>query len=196
MSPLVFPVGHYAGERHPEGTHGVRVGRDVHELTEDEFGVWVLSHGSGRVGRGAWTAADAVSLAEEAGLADPTGAVERLAAAGVLALVGEGDVPGFAGRYRLEALLVGSGNTAADPDRHGVGIPGLPPVAVLDTGSHELWQWGPVAPSLWHVHAARAEVAVRLDEPRGGDELWEDLVGDLRVLLINSCAYLDVVRRA
>ena len=40
----VFPIGHYMGERHPEGLHFVRVGLQHQTMTADEFGVWVLAH--------------------------------------------------------------------------------------------------------------------------------------------------------
>ncbi|MGQ0840909.1 hypothetical protein [Actinokineospora sp.] len=194
-APLVFPVGHYLGERHPEATHIVRVGRERHELTADEFGVWVLAHGSGEVGRGAWTTEDLLALAGPAALAGAAATVDRLAAAGTLVLVRPSDAVAFAETYRMDSLLVGLGNSAADPDHYAVGIPGVAPVALLDASAYELWQWGHLAPTLWQTCEVRAKVSMELGEPVRDTEVLADLLGDLRVLLVSSCAYLDVARR-
>jgi hypothetical protein len=188
----VFPVGHYAGARHPDGHHVVRVGMAQQTLTTEEFGVWVLAHGTIEVGKGNWTVDDVLTLAEQAGVAGAEPVAGRLVDAGALAIVD--DPVKFAERYRSNSLLVGLGNTAAEPDRYRIGLPGSPPVAVLDLMSFELWQWGQLAPSLWHACEVRAKVAAGMGEPVAATDLVGELLGDLRVLLVNSCAYLDLAR--
>ena len=41
MSNLVFPIGHYMGERHPDGLHHVRIGLQHQTMTADEFDAWM-----------------------------------------------------------------------------------------------------------------------------------------------------------
>jgi hypothetical protein len=198
MSDLVFPVGHYVGERHPEGVQVVRVGVEHRPLTADQFGVWVLAHGASADGT-AWTTDDLLGVAEETELADAGRHLGELAAQGLLALVPAGGGPGavaFAETHRLAPLLVGLGNTEEDPDRYALGFPLLDePVAVVSEGSYELWQWGHVAPSVWHTCEVRAKVAADLHEPAAMEEVLDGLLADLRPLLVNSCAYLDLARR-
>jgi hypothetical protein len=191
MTGSVFPVGHYMGQRHPEGDHVVRVGLAHETLTEDEFGVWVLSHGTAEIGRGTWTVADVLRLADGTGLTGTEAAVDRLTSVG--ALVQVEDPVRFAETHRLFPLLVGLGNTEDEPSRYAVGLPGLPPVAVLDEPSHELWQWASLSPSLWHSCEVLAKVAGDLGTPTTPGSVLESALGDVRVLLVNSVAYLDLV---
>jgi hypothetical protein len=189
----VFPVGHYMGERHPAGNHVVRVGLEHQTLDQDEFGVWVLSHGTTEIGKDPWTVDDALALAATAGLSRPQDAIDRLTSVGVLTIL-PADPIRFARRYRVRPLLVGLGNSEAEPDRYALGLPGLPPMAVVDEPSYELWQWGHLAPSLWHTCEVRAKVATGLGEPTSPTTLLPAVLGDLRVLLTNSAAYLDVTQ--
>ncbi|WP_147254762.1 hypothetical protein [Pseudonocardia hierapolitana] len=198
MSNLVFPIGHYVGERHPEGVQVVRVGGAHHALTDDEFGVWVLAHGAPVGGSTAWTTDDLLALAEETGPDDAGRHLEELTARGLLALVpadGGRKAVAFAETYRLTPLLVGLGNTGTDPDSYALGFPLLDePVAVVPAGSYELWQWGHIAPSIRHTCDVRVKVAADLNEPTGAAEALHGLLADLRLLLVNSCAYLDLAR--
>jgi hypothetical protein len=189
----VFPVGHYIGERHPDQLHLVRLGPAHQTLTADEFGVWILAHGVTE--SRSWTVADVLALADRTELAGAPEAVARLESVGALVQVpAEGQVA-FAEAHRLEPLLVGLGNSAEYPDTYAVGLPGNPPVAMLDSGSYELWQWAAVAPSLWQACEVRAKVGAGLGDPTSAADLLDDVLGDLRPLLANSCAYLDVIRR-
>jgi hypothetical protein len=189
----VFPIGHYVGEQHPDGVHLVRVGLEHQTLTADEFGVWVLAHGAADATR--WTEANLTALAEDAGLPSVSSVVDRLAAAGLLARVSPADQVAFAERYRLEPLLVGLGNSPELPETYAVGFPGREPVARLDGGSYELWQWAALAPSLWHTCEVRAKVGAGLGDPTAAADLVGDVLDDLRPLLANSCAYLDKARQ-
>ncbi|WP_330273918.1 hypothetical protein OG205_45455 [Lentzea sp. NBC_00516] len=184
----VYPVGHYVGERHPEGHHLVRLGQTHQTMSESEFGVWVLAHGI--AGSPEWTVEDLLALAEKAELPGARAATDRLTGIGVLVA---GNEATFAQTHRLMPLLVGLGNSELHPDRFAVGLPGFPPVAVLDEGGYELWQWGHLAPSLWHTCEVRAAVA---DEPVSAQDQLGGVLRDLRPVLAGGCGYLDVLSRA
>lgn len=188
----VFPIGHYVGERHPDELHLVRLGTAHVTMTADEFGVWILAHGVAE--SRSWTVADVLALAERTELPGAQAAVERLTSVGALAQVAFAEQHAFAETHRLEPLLVGLGNSADHPDTYAVGLPDVPPIAMLDEGSYELWQWAAVAPSIWHACEVRAKVGAGLGDPTSAEDLLGDVLGDLRPLLANSCAYLDVVR--
>jgi hypothetical protein len=175
----VFPIGHYMGERHPEGLHYVRLGLEHQTMTADEFGVWVLSHQDSPQ----WSLEDVLALAAKASLPSAESSVERLLSVGLLATADDPAV--FTRSYRLEPLLVGIGNTAEDPDTYLVGLPETEP-ARLGASGYELWQWSALAPTLWHTCEIRAKVA-------GGvpSDMAPALLTDLRPLLANSCGYLD-----
>lgn len=178
----VFPIGHYIGERQPEGLHYVRVGMEHQTMTPDEFGVWVLAHGE----RPVWTDEDVLALADKA---DLPGAVESLARLkSVGAVASADDAQAFAARYRLTPLLIGLGNTEEHPDTYTIGLPGTP-VAQVNAGSYELWQWSALAPTLWHTCEVRAKVT---EDPVSAAELVADVLAETRPLLANSCAYLDL----
>jgi hypothetical protein len=176
----VFPIGHYMGERHPEGLHYVRVGLEHQTMTEDEFGVWVLSHQDSPQ----WSSENVLALATQSALPTAQDSVERLLAAGLL--VTRSDT--FTQSYRLHPLQVGRGNTAEAPDVYEVGLPGQEP-AKLSAGSYEVWQWAAMAPTLWHTCEIRGKVTGTTSS-----EATESVLADLRPLLGNSCAYLDKAR--
>jgi hypothetical protein len=178
----VFPIGHYMGERHPDGLHHVRIGLRHQTMTADEFGVWVLSHQDSPQ----WSVENVLALAAQAELPNASAAVERLMSVGALVTVA--DPLAFTRSYRLEPLQVGVGNTPESPDVYGVGLPGQEP-ALLTAGSYELWQWSALAPSLWHTCEIRAKVA-----ESSPAEVVADLLAELRPLLANSCGYLDTAR--
>jgi hypothetical protein len=198
MSNLVFPIGHYVGERHPEGVQVVRVGEAHHALTHDEFGVWVLAHGAPVRRTAEWTTDNVLGLAEETGLTGARRHLQTLTGRGLLALVparGGPEAVAFTETHRVTPLLVGLGNSEADPDSYALGFPLLDePVAVVPAGSYELWQWGHIAPSLRHTCDVRVKVAADLNEPTGTAEALHGLLTDLRLLLVDSCAYLDLAR--
>jgi hypothetical protein len=178
----VFPIGHYMGERHPEGLHYVRVGLQHQTMTSDEFGVWVLSHQDSPQ----WSVENVLTMAEQAELPNASASAERLLSVGALVTVA--DQVAFAQSYRLEPLLTGIGNTEEHPDVYAIGLPDQEPVRV-HAGSYELWQWAALAPSLWHTCEIRAKVAEVPVQPAA---LVPDVLADLRPLLANSCGYLDV----
>lgn len=178
----VFPIGHYMGERHPEDLHFVRLGLQHQTMTEDEFGVWVLSHDL----RPQWTVEDMLAQAEKVELVNPEASVDRLLSVGALVTVT--DPEAFARSYRLHPLLIGLGNTEEDPNTYAVGFPGLE-AARLTAGSYELWQWSALAPTLWHTCEIRAKLA-----DLSALEAASEVLADLRPVLANSCGYLDQAR--
>ena len=197
MNATVFPVGHYSGVRPGESDepeHVVRVGWSQHRIDADAFAVWVLAHGLPEVGKGAWTVDDVIEQAVQAEVGDPARHVERLADAGLLAVVEDNPVLAarFAQRHRLDVLFVGLGNAPDRLDGHAIGIPGLGTAAILDPDCYELWQWGSVAPTLWHSCEVRATVTARLGQTAEPADALAEILGDLRYLVAHGCAYLDV----
>ncbi|TCC31981.1 hypothetical protein [Kribbella speibonae] len=188
MTALVFPIGHYNGIREQEQV--VRVGWRQHRIDADAFAVWVLAHGLPEVGKGAWTVDDVVVHAQRAGIAEAAAYVERLAGAGLLAVVDEGRT--FAQHHRLDVMFVGLGNAPDRLEGHAVGIPGLGTAAILDPDCYELWQWGSVAPTLWHSCEVRATVTAEPSGQPDPDAALAEILGDLRFLVARGCAYLDV----
>lgn len=176
---MIFPVGHYTGVRAADDgvLHTIRAGWQQHRLEEDAFGTWVLTHGLTESGKDKWTEADVLGHAEQSGIPGAAGHLQQLARLGLVSRAD--DAEQFARGHRLGVLFVGLGNSPERLDEFAVGLPGLGTAALLDARSYELWQWGSVAPSLWDVCQAVAA------EPT-------DVLRDLRSLIANGCAYLDV----
>ncbi|TCC58274.1 hypothetical protein E0H73_28590 [Kribbella pittospori] len=196
MSTVVFPIGHYGGVRPVDAeapVQVVRVGWKQHRLSEDAFGVWVLAHGLPDIGKGSWTVDDVIEQAEGAGVDDAKRHVDELVAAGLLATVADDPVAGqrFARDHRMDVMYVGLGNAPDRLDGHAVGIPGLGTAAVLDADCYELWQWGSVAPTIWHSCEVRASVTAQLGQPSDPAGVLTQILGDLRFLVAHGCAYLD-----
>lgn len=203
--PTVFPVGHYAGTA-PDSEHLVRVGREMERLTDDEFGIWMLAHGLAEVGKGSWTRTDILDRARDAEIAAPENCFDRLLDRSLLAAVPVvsaqdpvDDAVAFATAYRLGTLLVGLGAAPDVPDRHAIGVPGVGTAALLDAETYRLWQWGGIAPTLWrHCQDRIRSAGEGLDalsalvDPA---KVLGDVLGELRVLLVHGCAYLDAVPR-
>jgi hypothetical protein len=188
MTPTIFPVGHYTGLRAADDgppLHTVRVGWQQHRLEEDAFGTWVLAHGLRETGKEKWTEADVLGQAEQAGIAGAAGHLQQMAALGLITVVPD-NAERFVREHRLGVLFVGLGNSPERLDEFAVGLPGLGTAAVLDAGSYELWQWGSIAATLWDACALRSAVTARPVDALPG------VLADLRFLIANGCAYLDV----
>lgn len=194
MSTTVFPVGHYGGIR-DDGTQVIRVGWKQHRIGADAFGVWVMTHGMPEIGKRAWTVDDVVKQCESVGIPDPAEQLEELGDAGLVAKVTDNPVAAtqFVRSHRMDVLFVGLGNTPGRLDGHAIGIPGLGTVAVLDPDCYELWQWGSVAPTLWHSCEVRATVTAQFGQTAEPAQALPEILGDLRFLIAHGCAYLDVV---
>jgi hypothetical protein len=175
---MIFPVGHGAGPHTaPESAqYVVRVGRTAEQLSESEFGVWVLAHRTADL-------TELLAACTDTGIDNAQQHVDELLGRGVLAKVE--DVTGFALQYRLLPLFIGLGNHPDDPEQFEIGIPGLEPLATVGAKQYELWSWGWVAPSL----SAYCEVLATL-----GEQLQLDVVLDwVSTLLADFVAVLDPV---
>lgn len=194
MTTTVFPIGHYTGLRPDDDgrpVHSVRIGWQQRRLTEDAFGTWVLGHGTPQVGKGPWTGEELLAAADEAGITDARTHLEELTGLGLLASVPERSEE-FAKAHRIDVQFVGLGNSPENPELHAVGLPGLGAAAMLDPDSYELWQWGSLAPTLWHSCQVRASVTSKLDQQVEPIDALAGVLGDLRFLIGHGCAYLDV----
>lgn len=202
---LVVPVGHYAGAFHtreggPPECYRVRLGWDDHELTEAGIRVWALAHGvPGRLSDGvAW---NREALLAAAG-ADPTGArpsgrlLDDLTGVGLVAEVDpdSDDAVAFARRHRLEPLMVGLGNTSADPSRWAIGF-GTTPVLTVSVAAYHIWKYAHLRPNLWAgCEAVAALAAWHPGAESGTEDLLRDFLTVLHPLLACSAAYLDLAQ--
>ncbi|WP_308820070.1 hypothetical protein [Pseudonocardia alni] len=187
----VFPVGHLLGQRLPDEHHVVRVGWEHRALTADEFGLWVLAHGTRANGRGEWTAGNVVELAAAAGIDGPA-VLAAAADKGVVVWVA--DALAFTEAHRLHPLKTGLGNTPEEPDRFRLGHPGVEPASEVSASAFELWQWAQLAPSLRHIGEIRTKVAAGLGAASTAERVAADLLADVRELLMSGCAYMDLAR--
>lgn len=191
----VFPVGHYAGvpaEPRPSD-HLVRRGRRLEELSEDEFGVWVLAHGLPRTANADWTRKHVVERADAARIDGSGDRYDDLLGRALLTAVPAEPDPGgeaeeFVRGHRLHPLLIGLGAVNGHPDLHAIGVPGVGTAALLDETTFDLWRWAAITPSLWTYCG-------RLAPARPADALAGVLVA-LRTLIVHGCGYLDVASKA
>ncbi|GAA1607121.1 hypothetical protein GCM10009804_73880 [Kribbella hippodromi] len=184
MTATVFPVGHGAGPL-TSAEHMVRVGRTAEQLTESEFGVWVLAH--------RWSnLPDLLTECSDADIEDAERHVHALLDRGVL--VTADDAMTLAQQYRLLPLFIGLGNRRGDPDRFAIGVPGLDPLAVVDATVYELWQWGWVAPSLWaHCEVLATIGAQNESEPAAPNAQLDIVLDGVSTLLSEFVAVLEPV---
>lgn len=209
MPRLIFPLGHYIGPFYPEKGappehHVVRVGRDTPKLSEEAHLVWGLLHGLSAVTdhMPAWNRDSVRTIATELELPSVEDTIDellRIGAAVEAELAPKGLVR-FATSHRLNGLLHGLGNTADDLDHFGIGLPTMDkPVVRLPIQEYELWQWAPMAPTLWDAYQLLTDVWRHSGtaHPLNTDPLAR-LDHDLRAhtvhkLLGHGVAYLDRV---
>lgn len=174
----LFPVGQGAGR---EAEHRVvRVGRTAERLSEPEFDVWALAHH--------WTTpTELVAEALAAGIDNGERHVDALRSRGLLTPVDDGTE--FALRFRLLPLFTGFGNRPDDLERFAIGVPGLEPLATVNSTTYELWQWGWVAPSLW----AHCEVLATIGEPGTPGAQLTGVLDGVAQLLSDFVAVLEPV---
>jgi hypothetical protein len=202
--PLVFPIGQYAGRFRDDaaGPWGFRVrrGLEVTALSAAQYLVWLAAHGSSaRVAEIAWTRAAVLDRAEELLLPEPGTTYGELVDRGLVAEV-EPDGPtavAFAGRHQLVPLTYSLGNTAAEPDRYGLGFPPRPWLSVPSL-VWWLWQDGHLEPSLWH--ACQAIVArgrrpgTTISSGMAPDRLLCEVLNFVHIMLSVHTIYLDLTR--
>ncbi|TCC29660.1 hypothetical protein [Kribbella speibonae] len=172
----VFPVGQGAGLESEH--HVIRVGRTAERLSESEYDVWSLAHH--------WTTVpELVAECTAADIEDAEQHVNALVSRGVLVLVDDE----FAHQYRLLPMFAGLGNSPDDLERFAIGVPGLEPLATVNSTTYELWQWGWVAPSLW----AHCEVLATIGEPGTPGTQLAGVLDGVAELLSDFVAVLEPV---
>ncbi|GAA3396953.1 hypothetical protein [Cryptosporangium minutisporangium] len=212
MPPLVLPIGQCLGaawDPHAGARQRVRLGTQVFALDDVRFAVWALAHGAPDRPSGT-TRESLFALAADLGLPAPESAFAALSADGLLADVAPANESGvaFAARHRLVPLMLGLGNTAEEPDRYRIGLPGRPIVAV-DAATYGLFAWAHLETDLvaaCRAAADRAAAGLPIGLPSaagagsaaGADGDWADeqgalaaSFGGLHPLLAANAAYLD-----
>jgi hypothetical protein len=203
MTLVLFPLGHYFGAFHPGNGqpaehHVVRVGSETPKLADPHVQLWSLIHGPGPLTDEEipWTRDTVEAIAGGLGVPGGSGIVDDLLELGAAVEVDTGtdSLEEFARGHRLRGLLHGLGNTAEDRHRYGIGVPGVGPLLRVDLREYELWQWGPLAPTLWDAYAMLTDVWRRTGDVRDtlGARLRDDVEAlRLHRLLAHGAAYLD-----
>jgi len=198
-NPLLVPVGHDVGALY--GQQGgrcqqIRAGRDLVELSDPEYVLWLLAHGNAGVEQP--TRVSVLALAEEAGLGtdDTEPIVDQLVSDGLLAEVApeaESAVE-FAQRHQLVPLMMGLGPDQEQPGLQTIGLLGQP-IAQVSGAVYDVWAWAHLTPQLWLACQDAAEVARRIGVTAPGEtEARDVLTGILRSLhglLSVRAAYVD-----
>lgn len=188
---LVLPIGHLVGAGR------IRRGADVVELSDRQYALWALAHGSPHAVEEqlVWRRESVVELARHAGVVNAPSLVGELIEAGLLAEFGLGtdEALDFARSHRVTPLMLGLGNSAAEPDRFGIGFLGQP-VLHVDFAVYDLWQWSAVDDTLWATCQSAADVANPGDKGRlvDAEKLLTTFLAALHPLLLVNAAYVDV----
>jgi hypothetical protein len=204
VAPIVLPVGHYQGPFHPGGGlppshHLVRLGWEPVQLTEEiEVDVWGLAHGlpAEQAGAGAWTRSAVLDAALDAGHSDAGPVLDRLLDRGLVVEVtpGTGEAREFARRHRLQPLLIGLGQTPAEP-LDAIGVPGLVVALRATPRVFEVWEWTHLWPDLWAACEGLAEAGRdtgRKDPTETDpDQVLTFVLGAVQTLIAHGAAYLD-----
>jgi hypothetical protein len=171
----------------------VRLGWADHELTADGVRLWALAHGlPDRLSEGVrWTREAMLAADTDPDASGP--ALDQLLRAGLVRQVDPDtdDVVDFARRYRIQPLMVGLGNTAADPSRWTIGV-GATPVLTVPVAVYHLWKYAHLRPTLWAGCEAVAELSAwHSSAGTSARDLLRDFTTFLHPLLACSAAFLD-----
>lgn len=201
---MLFPVGHRIGPQHrpaetDEPAEQVRRGATFHPLTDQQFAVWALAHGSPDAIRTntPWRRRSVVELAGVGGVTTAAEIVAELIEQGLLVEVtpGADDALEFARSHRVMPLMLGLGNSAAEPALFGIGFVRQPVLQVTHP-IYDVWQWSTMDDTLWATCQSAADVARRAGsgEPDYTDpaRLLTGFLGALHALLVANAACLDV----
>ncbi|GAA1030193.1 hypothetical protein GCM10009557_21340 [Virgisporangium ochraceum] len=201
---LVLPVGQLVGTYHDPADagghhHEVRVGGQIHELTDTELVTWVSAHAApdDRVDDGPWTTAALLRQLTTQGVPRPAALVDTLFDRRLLTEVvpgGDGAVT-FARAHRVVPTMLGLGNLPDQPWLYAIGLMGQERIRVSRL-VFELWAWGHLDENLWHACDALAALEKADGEVAGPAEVLEGFLHTLHGLLNAQAAYLDTVERA
>jgi hypothetical protein len=199
---LLLPIGHYVGSSYRAGRANaprqVRRAATCHELSDEQFAVWVAAHGTASAVNS--TVGGRVAVEEhlrETGLDNVDELVAQLTDMHLLVEVepGGGQAIEFAKSHRLVPLMLGLGNSVQQPDMFGIGFLHQP-VLQVSHAIYDLWQWCAMDDALWATCQNAADVARRAGFTDPGlvdpEALLTGLLGSLHALLISSAAYLDM----
>ncbi|MBN1173251.1 MAG: hypothetical protein JXA67_13840 [Micromonosporaceae bacterium] len=201
--PLIFPLGHYAGERYDceteASTYDLRSGWRVTHLTPEERDVWALAHGlTNRLGRGIrWTRAALLAAAGPANKEEFSSTIETMLEKDLLAEVSPGSEQAveFAQRVQLVPLQLGLGNSAEKPWIWRIGSPATT-VEVSETVYH-IWEWCHLYRNLWDACQALArDNAKDYEDPTQAEDcdpaaILTDVLDTTHALLSATCVYLE-----
>ena len=205
--PLILPIGHYLGARVPQGgadadVHLVRIGWETYRLEDNEqLAVWALAHGLPTTGSDeepSWTRSTIEGAARVSGIPNVATTLFDLISRDLLVEVTPGtvDAVAFAQAYRTRSLLVGLGNTAAEPTLYGLAASETaPPVVKVPIFAYELWTWGHTCDSLWHTCHVLAATGDPADPERSDPRrVLTRCLSAIRLLLACGAIYLDEAR--
>jgi len=199
---LLIPIGHCIGAYYDLPTSvdhfvQVRVGPDVHRLSDEQFAIWGLAHGTpDRDAEQPWGRQAVLAAASSAGVADSEQVLETLMADHLLVETTPGTdaVVDFARRHRLIPLMLGLGNTAEEPWIYSAGMIGLP-IVQMSAMAYDLYEWAHMDANLWLACEGAAATAVRvgIEDPLATDplEMLNALLGTVHFLLSPNAVYLD-----
>jgi hypothetical protein len=203
-STLIVPVGQDIGAhvRDTRAIRRVRRGAGVHELSQTQYLVWGLAHGCAQAvsSQAAWDAESVTELARAAGVRGPVRVLEELMRDQLLVEVSPGSdaATEFARTHRVIPLMLGLGNSAADPALFDIGFVGAPMMQV-DFPTYDLWQWSAMSDSLYDTCESAADVARRANSAQrsylDADKLLTDFLGELHSLLLARAACVDICFR-
>jgi hypothetical protein len=195
VAKLLFPIGHCIGAYHDLPASNdhftqVRVRADVNRLSDGQFAIWGLAHGTpDRPPEQPWNREAVLTAARRAGVDQAEQVLESLIDDGLLfeTTPGTDFAVDFARRHRLIPLMLGLGNTAEEPWIYSVGMLGMP-IVQLSAMAYDLYKWAHLDPNLWVAceGAAAAAVRVGIDDPLATDPLQM-----LHYMLSPNAVYLD-----
>jgi hypothetical protein len=199
VEPLLLPVGHDVGVRYAADggrCQQVRAGMNLVELSDPEYVVWLLAHGTGDQDRPTRSSVAAAAERLELSLTDFKAIADQLLSVGLLAEVDpeSGPAVDFAQRHQLIPLLMGLGPDQNQADLQTIGLLGQP-IAQVSGAVYDVWAWAHLTPQLWIACQDAAEVSRRVGVTAPEEtEAREVLTGILRSvhgLLCVRAAYLD-----
>ncbi|PZS12082.1 MAG: hypothetical protein DLM55_00290 [Acidimicrobiales bacterium] len=182
------PASNTAGQAQSWG-YGVRLGTELEDLNESEFGIWALSHGTGNDKVNTASRGAVEKLARQLDIADAQHSTDALLQRGLLARVlpVAAQARGFAQHHQLMPLGMGLGNSASALGAFTIGQPGFPR-ATVSAVIFDVWAFSAQGASLWQACEKTAD---------WGEELTPEslallVLQALPVLLATDAAYIDV----
>jgi hypothetical protein len=204
VGSLLLPVGHYVGVQYrgiagDPGRRQVRRGGTFHDLTEDQYALWALAHGTPEAIQDevTWHRGLVEEHARATGPAEPAVVIDELLDLGLLIELtsGDGQALELATRHRLVPLMLGLGNSPDEPDLFGIGFL-QQPIVQVSHAIYDVWQWSTMDDSLWTTCQNAAEVAHRsgATAPAFTDPtmLLDGVISALHTLLFTNAACLDI----